>query len=184
MSDNRFYVYSLTDPRKDNQPFYIGKGCGNRCYVHLKSPEKGNNPLKTRTINAIREAGFEPGVSILQDGLEEQNALTEESRLIRLYGRRRIDENGILTNRVVSGTGGLGHSRETRAKMSRDRKGKPVNHSLEGRANRRKILSERVRSEEELAMLKARCRENGAKLKGKPWPEARRKAYEARFSAK
>lgn len=179
MSDNRFYVYSLTDPRKNNQPFYIGKGCGDRCQVHLRTPEKGNNPFKTRVIKAIRQVGLEPGVMILCDQMLEADALEEESRLIRLYGRRRIDEGGILTNRVVSGTGGLGHSPETRAKISAAHKGKPSKRSPEGRARQKKALSERIRSPEETEANIARCLENAAKLKRKPWGEARRAAYEA-----
>ena len=30
----RFYVYVYSDPR-NNQPFYIGKGIGNRAFAHL-----------------------------------------------------------------------------------------------------------------------------------------------------
>lgn len=43
---NRFYVYALLDPRKpgkykygeyefDYEPFYVGKGSGDRCEHHL-----------------------------------------------------------------------------------------------------------------------------------------------------
>jgi hypothetical protein len=36
---NKYYVYGLLDPRKNNQPFYIGKGSGiehNNTYMKQK----------------------------------------------------------------------------------------------------------------------------------------------------
>jgi len=32
---NKYYVYSYINPTT-GQPYYIGKGCGYRCYRHLK----------------------------------------------------------------------------------------------------------------------------------------------------
>lgn len=53
LEDKRFYVYVYIylDPRKqgnykyenyffDYEPFYVGKGCKNRLYAHLKEAEK------------------------------------------------------------------------------------------------------------------------------------------------
>ena len=36
-----FYVYCLMDPR-NNEPFYIGKGVGNRIFDHEKCAIKSN----------------------------------------------------------------------------------------------------------------------------------------------
>lgn len=57
----KYYVYGLSDPRKNNQPFYIGKGCGDRAKAHLsKTVDNTENVHKVRKINRIREAGLEP----------------------------------------------------------------------------------------------------------------------------
>lgn len=49
------YVYVYTDPR-NGQPFYIGKGQGNRLFSHLDDQAETE---KTATIAAIRDSGQE-----------------------------------------------------------------------------------------------------------------------------
>jgi hypothetical protein len=100
-----FYVYMLTDPRKNDAPFYIGKGSGNRAFSHGKKKEKGSE-FKDNVIDAIRKTGLQHGVVIVQDLLSEQESWELEKELISKYGRREIDEGGILTNRTPGGSGG------------------------------------------------------------------------------
>jgi hypothetical protein len=94
-----YYVYELIDPRV-NFPFYVGKGKGNRVYFHLseQSRAKSDNFKKFDKIKKIRKEGYEPEVKIVKYFEDENDAYEYEEELIRTYGRRDIDESGILTN--------------------------------------------------------------------------------------
>lgn len=122
------YVYELIDPR-NNQPFYVGKGTGKRAESHLIEPkEKTSNLRKWYKIQSIREAGFEPIVLRVQDGLSDKDAYDLEETLIKQYGRKGIDDGGILfnicsNNRPPSMLGKT-HKAETRAKQRDAHKGK------------------------------------------------------------
>lgn len=98
----------LTDPRKNNQPFYIGKGQKNRAYVHAYEKAKYNQ-FKQNVVNAIRKKGMQHGVDILKEFAEEKDALNYEIELIKKYGRRRLDVGGILSNRSLGGEGISGY---------------------------------------------------------------------------
>jgi hypothetical protein len=99
-----FYVYHLIDPRS-NLPFYIGKGTGQRAWSHLKESDV-INVYKSNKINEIRSSGLEPLVTIVSDKLDEQSAFQLEIEEIKKYGRKNIDQGGILTNLLPGGTGG------------------------------------------------------------------------------
>lgn len=95
--ENKFYVYGLTNPLKENEYFYIGKGTGDRCLAHFKE-KKVVNPHKTNTIKQILAAGLEVGVVKIKEDLTEDQAYLLEEELIAQYGRKDYDEFGILTN--------------------------------------------------------------------------------------
>lgn len=118
----KFYVYKLIDPRTDS-PFYIGKGKGDRAYSHHR--EKGYNNFKDNVINKILSEGKNYIVEMVYTGLSESDALTLETQVIKEYGRRGIDPEGILTNRTLGGEGLSGHvfSDEHRRKISESNKG-------------------------------------------------------------
>lgn len=63
---NIYYAYLLKRP--NGIPFYVGKGKGRRCYMHLKSwhLKKDENRLKVNVIEQIRRDGEEPVVEILE----------------------------------------------------------------------------------------------------------------------
>lgn len=86
----KFYVYIYTDPR-NGEPFYIGKGKGNRVFSHLDDPEDSD---KTAKIRAIRKSGAKPQIDILRYGLTEAEACLVEASAIDLIGLPS------LTNRV------------------------------------------------------------------------------------
>lgn len=93
-----FYVYKLIDPRY-NSPFYVGKGSGDRCYVHLKEKwPRVENRKKYAYIQGLRNKGLEPIVEISIWGLSESDAYSVEAAMIKIYGRKDIDENGMLLN--------------------------------------------------------------------------------------
>ena len=86
-----FYVYLYTDPRNE-KPFYVGKGKGNRAFSHLKDTSEHGKALRIREIIS---AGLQPRIEILAFDLDEQTAFKVEAAAIDLVGF----EN--LTNRVI-----------------------------------------------------------------------------------
>lgn len=75
-----YYVYFYIDPRT-SQPFYIGKGRGNRVFSHLRD-EGGSE--KAAVIRELAELGLRPVVEILKYGLTEPEALLVEATAIDL----------------------------------------------------------------------------------------------------
>lgn len=102
-----YYTYILKTP-VDNEPFYVGKGKGNRASFHIRSvlgnwkSSRTGNLHKSRTIKKIIKDGFNVIIDLKYFDLEE-HAFQEEKRLIELYGLR-ID-GGLLTNLTYGGDG-------------------------------------------------------------------------------
>lgn len=103
-----FYVYMLTDPRKDGQPFYIGKGQKTRAYKHANEKIKFNQ-FKHNMVQAIKAVGLQHGVQIIKEFETEREAFDYETELILKFGRRGLDANGILANRAIGGGGTSGY---------------------------------------------------------------------------
>ena len=98
-ADSMYYVYVLIDPRND-QPFYVGKGKGDRVLQHYYEWDlnRTSNRHKTRKIKKLQKLGYEPQYEIVFESSDEQTVLDEEKRLIQKWGRYKLDEGGILTN--------------------------------------------------------------------------------------
>lgn len=145
-----YYVYELVDPRTD-QPFYIGKGKGNRAYVHLSCSERDRNSYKEAKINKIRSQGLEPQVRYIAENIiDEELAYEIEKQMIKKYGRKGYDEGGILTNicednrppnhrgkkyEEIYGPERAKEQRELRSRLQKERGGYgPKKHSVETRA--------------------------------------------------
>lgn len=121
MQENIFYNYVYLDPRKpgvyiynnlhfDYEPFYIGKGKDDRCYIHLnETVENTFNPKKFNKIQKIRQkTGYDPIILKIYENLEESISFQNEIDLIRTIGRH--DKGlGPLTNLTDGGEGGIGY---------------------------------------------------------------------------
>ena len=151
-----FYVYALLDPRKNNTPFYIGKGQSKdqRHLVHFRPRQAKKNLYKWNTIQSIQSEGQTVGIEIISDSLTEDAAYQCEEALIKKYGRFGIDDGGILTNRALGDKkvwSGMKRSPETCAKISQSKKG--VASPLRGR-KMSKFSEERRRKHSEARLGK------------------------------
>jgi hypothetical protein len=132
---NDFYVYILTDPRKMDAPFYVGKGRKNRWKKHLSENYRNTtNRRKWCRIAAIKKAELSVGVMFVAHNLSERIALDLETAIIMHHGRRGHDDNGILTNYTIDhpphGMCGVSFSSERRRKI-----GEANKIALKGRKN-------------------------------------------------
>jgi hypothetical protein len=116
----KYYVYQLKDPNT-NLPFYIGKGSGDRAWLHNEFKDGNNNPYKDRYIKKLHQAGVEPIVDIIKYFIDEISAYEYEEQLTESIG---LDN---LTNIVIGarppGKHGWKPSPETLIKRSRGLKG-------------------------------------------------------------
>ena len=111
-----FYVYAYLR-KKDNTPYYIGKGTEKRAWT------KHSNISVPKDLSKI---------IVLEKNLTEVGALALERRYIKWYGKK-IDNTGILLNRSDGGDGvtGYKHTTEQKKKKSLVMKGKtPYNKGL------------------------------------------------------
>ena len=94
-----YYVYLLLDPRKNNQPFYVGKGTKDRWKDHLNETIHNTiNKRKFNTIECIKKNSLEVGVKFMAEFEDESLAYEYETKLIQMYGRKGYEQDGILTN--------------------------------------------------------------------------------------
>ena len=77
---NGYYIYALIDPR-DDKVFYIGKGIGNRVFMHEIESGKsiGSEKMKLKKISDIENAGFSVKKLIVNWGLTESEAFAAEA---------------------------------------------------------------------------------------------------------
>lgn len=134
MGVKEFYVYVYLDPRIagtfkyleyefEYEPFYVGKGTGDRYKAHMLKCCKGVNLHKDRKISNILKVGLVPIIVKIGITTDEQEAYDLERVLIQEIGRRIVG-TGSLTNLEEGGLGGRKMSEHTRAKCSASNKGK------------------------------------------------------------
>jgi len=124
-----FYIYVYLDTRKPGkfiygdycflyEPFYVGKGKGKRLMIISNRSYYFKNK-----INKIKVSGLELLVLKLKENLNEEESFILESELIKLIGRKDLNE-GSLINFTDGGEGASGciPSEETRKLMSEKRK--------------------------------------------------------------
>lgn len=95
-----YYVYGLVDPR-NNQVFYVGKGCKNRWVNHMTEKSLLDGSHKSNVIKKIHNDNLLVGVVFLEKNIEsEQTAYDIEEQYIRQYGL--IKNGGCLTNVCIN----------------------------------------------------------------------------------
>lgn len=184
---NKFYVYELIDPR-NNEPFYIGYGHGNRMYHHIKEVRYNKINRKVNKIRKILSEGFDNIIyKKVWENISAEEAKQKEIELIKLYGRLDLG-TGILCNHTNGGDGIIGHSQETRRKMSENH---PLHHASPSVESRKKMsISAKTRNEnpDYIQKLKDSAKNRPApseQLKqkwslakiNKPWSEKRKAAH-------
>jgi hypothetical protein len=114
MTDHQdYYVYALFRP-DGTTPFYIGKGRGQRIFIHERDAAKDTSH-KGRILQAMIAAGIAVPKAKLLEGLNDTTAKEVERALIQLIGRWPI---GPLANLTAGGDGVERLSQESRAKKS------------------------------------------------------------------
>lgn len=125
--NNKYYVYALLDSSKpgiykygdlcfDYEPFYIGKGTGNR----IKDTLYDKSPFKKNKIDKLNNQGIEIISVKIKDGISNEKAILLEKNYINLIGRR--DQlNGLLVNLTDGGDGRVNsyQTKETKDKISK-----------------------------------------------------------------
>jgi len=119
--NKQYYTYIYSDPRT-LVPFYVGKGSGNRCYVHLNEKHKHANVWFGRKIKKIKREGLKPLVEKIYVS-SEYYSLELEKGLIKKFGRKDLN-TGTLLNLNEGGTG-YSLSEETKDKIRKKAIGRP-----------------------------------------------------------
>lgn len=119
--EKAFYIYAYLNPLVsgrftyntsfgiisfDFEPFYIGKGSGNRMTKGMKRI-RNNNLKKMKIESIISKAGHLPFCNKIINDLSEKEAFKIEIELIQLIGKI-IDGKGPLTNLKDGGEGKSG----------------------------------------------------------------------------
>lgn len=123
MTRNNYYVYVYLDPRKEGkfqygnllfgyEPFYIGKGVGNRLYKHISKYylKKESHLYKTRRIKKLIRLGYDLKnnfITKIKENLSDQESFILEKYLIRTIGRKNLNK-GPLLNSTDGGEGTSG----------------------------------------------------------------------------
>ncbi len=134
----KFYVYVYLDVTKkgefiygdyrfDYEPFYVGKGYGNRCEEHLRESSLQHKSFKNNKIKKLLSLGLKPIILKVSFNIFEVDAFELEKKLIQVIGRRDL-KKGPLTNLTDGGEGivGLIKTEEHRKNLSVSSLGKKM----------------------------------------------------------
>lgn len=133
---NESYVYMLVDPR-NNQPFYVGKGVGRRCYFHSwEAKHTDRVTYKLAKIRKIQRLGMSIIVRKVEQNVSDEQAKDLECLMISEFRDAGIN----LTNLTDGGDGRTGYkpSAETIAKTRHDwndEQKRRISESLKGKSN-------------------------------------------------
>jgi hypothetical protein len=143
----------------DYQPFYVGKGTGNRIKRGIETKLIKTNPFKKRVIEKIKSKGLSPIAIKLKENLTPEEACTLEIIIIKEIGRA-INKTGCLTNLTRGGEGVIGHiiSEKTKAKISKTIKNNylknpALKEEMRKRAMGNKYMLGKTHSKETIALI-------------------------------
>ena len=122
--ENKYFVYALVDPI-NRLPFYIGKGCGNRPYHHLKKNRKELNIDKVKYIDNIRVLGHEPEVHYVATNLFEESAYSLELTCIKHGKAMGLPLTNKIGLRAPPRRKGAVMSEQAKQKIAAYQKGRP-----------------------------------------------------------
>jgi hypothetical protein len=95
-----YYVYAYLCPVTE-EPFYIGKGSGDRMVRHLRQSRRDDRPtFFHRKLNKMMRFGLNPIICIIKDNLSEEEAYASETTLIHLTGTRALGTGPLCNTRV------------------------------------------------------------------------------------
>jgi hypothetical protein len=150
-----------------------------------RNQKSTTNIRKYNRIHEIFDLGLQPKLSIFCNNLEENEAYGIEAELIRVYGRERIDENGILTNICIDlrppSRRGSHSSEKTKQTLSARFKGIPLSEEHKAKI-RASSLGKRMSKEARQKMSKPCSEETKKKISAalngqkKPHSEAHKAA--------
>lgn len=102
-----YYVYAYLDPRKPGsfifgeykfnfEPFYIGKGSGERYKMHLYESVSIRNTPKLNKIRSILSVGLKPIIFKYFENISEIEAFKLETQMIKTIGRKDKQEGPLV----------------------------------------------------------------------------------------
>ena len=138
---NNCYIYVYLDPRKpgkyiygeysfDYEPFYIGKGAGNRWIHHIRNVKnniKDVNPKKINKIKKILKEGYNLEFFVIKiyQNLNSNFANLLETKIIDVIGKLNEKKGPLLNVGNGNNTGSKTERNEaTKKKLSESKKGK------------------------------------------------------------
>ena len=175
-----FYVYVYFNPMNEGEPepFYVGKGSGNRYLIHLNEnlQKKDRNKLKVHILEKIKKAGLEPIIKKVFESDDEEAVKQVEIELIAKYGRRDLGK-GSLANLTDGGEGSAGAIQDDEARRKKSIVSIKAHADLEIKKRRTEALRATLAKPEVKKKYSEIAREIGSR------PEVKRKKSESMSGA-
>ena len=158
----KYYVYALIDPR-NNKPFYIGKGSGDRAYQHTRFKDGNDNPYKDRKIKSILKENLEIIVKLIHADIDSESlAYSLEESIIKEIGLENL--TNMTENARPPSKLGWTPSEETLRKRSAKLKGlertdewrENLSKSKQGKKNGMYGLKKPCTEEKRLSIIRAK----------------------------
>lgn len=133
----RYYVYIYLDPispgvfRYGNdvfefEPFYVGKGSGNRMNNHMTPKYLKINDDKALRIKSILSRGQKPIIIKIREKMESKEAYILEGYYLNTIGKKNDGRGPLLNSMGASEDGISTHSEEVRRKIGESGRGRKM----------------------------------------------------------